>query len=627
MSGQRGSSSMPCGGLCHVLWGLCYVAAGAVQLVAGLFALKWLPVLGLGTNIVSGSWNLLAGITCALIAGLATELNAGRLNALLCISISVLAVDAVNLAILELYEWPFLVTKADQDIIKQRSMEKLVCYARLSTSVSSFLIVIIALLDTHISFCVLHNRKTSKRRAETNNAAPDPILNDMEYILPRRPTNLDDDDDEEQHHLTSNPNSAQAWVFDTGPIGGCATEVKTRLSTDEPLSACNRPNTYLLSRTPQQSNKVVVKLEVPAYEDRTSLNFMRSFSRTPSPTCSLSHPIYESVDKRTATVSPRARLYTADYAYAKHHRPGSSTDTARTHRRSESCDTRPHSVSSFHPPTVASSTAATPSGKYQYASLMMELEQAIQNKKDDDEEGSPVGSGSTDPSTLKDNSDTEFSKELEAALQMLQDLGSPNTIETPSEPSRSITTMPPPAVEMKKLAVVHEGRSSRASSSGYSSPTLTGSLSHLFPPPPPPLPGAVGSSSCSIQRRDDNSTVITVNSSDSAESKAVSTVDLNPDPVSDFFKIGTWGTGTNNSRTSSGIGHDLENALLQTESLACLSELELLARHCRQKAEQRQIERKVQRQMSIRASSMRDALKKTLPSYSVDGYQVKDSPA
>jgi len=89
-------------------------------------------------------------------------------------------------------------------------------------------------------------------------------------------------------------------------------------------------------------SQVVVKLEVPAYEDRTSLNFMRSFSRTPSPTCSLNHPIYESVEKRgtVSGTSPRARLYTADYAYAIH-RPG-STEAARTHRRSESCDTRPH---------------------------------------------------------------------------------------------------------------------------------------------------------------------------------------------------------------------------------------------------------------------------------------------
>lgn len=173
--------------------------------------------------------------------------------------------------------------------------------------------------------------------------------------------------------------SAQAWVFDTGPVGGCVvTEVTPCLrAQQEPPNASNRPNKYLISRTPPQVRlfeaaskphakkkqlknyqspllqvififgwpQVVVKLEVPAYEDRTSLNFMRSFSRTPSPTCSLNHPIYESVEKRgtasgTSAASPRARLYTADYAYAVH-RPGSS-EAVRTHRRSESCDTRPH---------------------------------------------------------------------------------------------------------------------------------------------------------------------------------------------------------------------------------------------------------------------------------------------
>ncbi|XP_059470301.1 uncharacterized protein LOC132193565 isoform X2 [Neocloeon triangulifer] len=616
MAGPR-DSQVPCWGLCHVLWGLCYVAAGAVQLVAGLFALYWLPVLGLGSNIITGTWNLLAGISCALIAGLATNLNATRLEILLYLSISVLTVNAVNLAVLELFEWVFLFSAEDRQNITDKSLDRLVCYARLSTSLSSALIVITALLDTHISFCVLHNIRARRRRAETNKPAPDPILNDMEYILPRRPTDLDDDEDDEQHRLTTNQNSAQAWVFDTGPVGGCITEVTPCLRAEEPPSAYNRPNTYLLSRTPQQ---VVVKLEVPAYEDRTSLNFMRSFSRTPSPTCSLNHPIYESVDKRTATVSPRARLYTADYAYAVQ-RPGSSTDTARTHRRSESCDTRPHSVSSFHPPTVVSSAVATPSGKYQYASLMIELEQAIQNKKDGDEEdGSPAGSGSTDPSTLRDNSDTEFSKELEAALQMLQDLGSPNTIETPSEPSRSITTdsttVPQPVPAIMVLPVNGE-HSSRASSSGYSSPTLTGSMSHLYPPPPP-LPGACSSNI----RQEATRTVISVFGPETNIGKqGVTRVHLNPSPPPPpaassgwHFKIGTWGS-RESSRSSSGIGHDYENMLLQTESLACLSELELLARHCRKKAEQREIEHRVRRKLSS-SNSVRKALKNTLNTYS-----------
>jgi hypothetical protein len=66
----------------------------------------------------------------------------------------------------------------------------------------------------------------------------------------KRPTDLDEDDDEEQHHLATH--SAQAWVFDTGPVGGCVTEVTPCLRAQEPSSASNRPNKYLISRTPPQ---------------------------------------------------------------------------------------------------------------------------------------------------------------------------------------------------------------------------------------------------------------------------------------------------------------------------------------------------------------------------------------
>jgi hypothetical protein len=52
------------------------------------------------------------------------------------------------------------------------------------------------------------------------------------------------------------------------------------------------------------------------------------------------------------------------------------------------------------------------------------------------------------------------------------------------------------------------------------------------------------------------------------------------------FRIGTWNS-RGSSRSSSGIGHDYESLLLQTESLAALSNLELLARHCRIKNDQR----------------------------------------
>lgn len=58
--------------------------------------------------------------------------------------------------------------------------------ARLSTSLSSALVVSTALLDTHISFCVLHRvRQRGRAAVMRDKPAADPILNDMEYILPR----------------------------------------------------------------------------------------------------------------------------------------------------------------------------------------------------------------------------------------------------------------------------------------------------------------------------------------------------------------------------------------------------------------------------------------------------------
>jgi len=78
--------------------------------------------------------------------------------------------------------------------------------------------------------------------------------------------------------------------------------------------------------------------------------------------------------------------------------------------------------------------AANPrSEKVQYASLMKELQKAIVNKKDTDMNTSKTNSkASSRQDSEAKSSDTEFSRELEAALQMIQDLESPN-VDTPSE--------------------------------------------------------------------------------------------------------------------------------------------------------------------------------------------------
>jgi hypothetical protein len=119
-------------------------------------------------------------------------------------------------------------------------------------------------------------------------------------------------------------------------------------------------------------------------------------------------------------------------------------------------------------------------------------------------------------------------------------------------------------------------------SSGYSSPTLNGSLSHLFPPAPHSIPGLRVHFEDEHQLPEEK-----VHASLSRVPSCGSRMTPSPTPTPSWhFRIGTWNS-RGSSRSSSGIGHDYESMLLQTESLAALSNLELLARHCRIKNDQR----------------------------------------
>lgn len=133
-------------------------------------------------------------------------------------------------------------------------------------------------------------------------------------------------------------------------------------------------------------------------------------------------PIYECLEKLTDPTIYRQRL--------------SSTLSSKS-------DSEPH----YHTPQHVMMKRSTPSPrmeKVQYASLMKELQKAIVNKKETSpasksppsksDSGNSKSSSRHESSRSAKSSDAEFSKELEAALQLIQDLESPNTIDTPSEP-------------------------------------------------------------------------------------------------------------------------------------------------------------------------------------------------
>lgn len=181
------------------------------------------------------------------------------------------------------------------------------------------------------------------------------------------------------------------------------------------------------------------------------LYYMKSFSRSASPVVlsasssqlslnanSSTHqaPIYECLEKLTEPTIYRSRLNSALSNRDEDSEPEYQLPSQQQAQHSQHKTSRVECVSPM-------------AEKVQYASLMKELQKAIVNKKEPVVQTPPSKSDSfasdskssskqdSRSSRSEKNSDAEFSKELEAALQLIQDLESPNTIETPSEPKVS----------------------------------------------------------------------------------------------------------------------------------------------------------------------------------------------
>lgn len=291
--------------------------------------------------------------------------------------------------------------------------------------------------------------------------------------------------------------------------------------------------------------------------------------------------------------------------------------------------------------------------KVQYASLMKELQRAIVSKKETNSVTSPLStsdSATTSEKTQTDSksssrqdsscksSDAEFSKELEAALQLIQDLESPNTIETPSEPKSDKDIRPltvwrnSDASESEKTlsavgslaeiaspechhhhqemytfkpqngkdakVVIHHYPDSQ-STSGYSSPT------HPSWSTTSSLNGSNNDMAYSIHNAD-TTTVISlysqVNPPQSKGNKSITLVNItNPTTTLPFpiaqqqqqqqaAKQNVWIKSLLRKKKQAlppKLCPELEAAIIKSESLAYLSELELLARHERNKEIQR----------------------------------------
>lgn len=242
---------------------------------------------------------------------------------------------------------------------------------------------------------------------------------------------------------------AQSWVFDSDTVGSSQSDspynkLPSQFSGSKTVVLKRKPRTYEPTEPePIENAQPIVLVEgSDASNSDRQLPFMTSFSRTPSPVpgtsdgdsssqCSNPPAIYECLERLTEPSVYRARLNTAI---------GTNVD-----RVSPSVSPRPHS--------------AVFSDRVHYASLMMELNKTIETKfpprsQTASHRDSRRPSG-REEMVQNSVSDVEFSKELEAALQLIQDLESPNTTETPSEGPSFVENEPNKALSAGKQCVIH----------------------------------------------------------------------------------------------------------------------------------------------------------------------------
>ncbi|KAJ8937765.1 hypothetical protein NQ318_006628, partial [Aromia moschata] len=607
--------------------------------------------------------NIIIGIGGGMVACV-SMLSPKRQEILLYLAISILTVNSVN-AILTEY-W-FYVSDMPK-ILKHYTNHMLIEYACFVSRIAAAVVLVVAFLDSQLSFCSM--QAVPKPRDKKLLRGSHEQVSDIEYIIPRPKSS--------KPHAHSVYNAyAQSWVFDAESAGcsnGGAAVVPAADATPyfkvvqngtprrqgrKPIGLQNgmvRDSSHLIDNP-------AVHIE-EASDDSTSnsdrkLCYMKSFSRSQSPvvlSASSSQislnlnqaghpPIYECLEKLTEANIYRSRLNTA---LSNREEEESHYQAPQTVIMRRSDATSPHME------------------KVQYASLMKELQRAIISKKEPPSVTSPQSNESesatasdktqTSKSSSKSegkSSDADFSKELEAALQLIQDLESPNTIETPSEAKSpmdgqsrplavwrnsdasessektlsavgSLAEIGSPLTECQpelytfkpssngKGASVVVRYPDSQSTSGYSSPThgptpnwsTTSSINGSNPDMKPTSYSIHNTKSTTVislftrpeprQRQvrnpsQDNGEITTTKSA----SKASIETDIGEKGISPIKPLQQTGWKLNSllrkkkQNSLPKLCPELEGAIIKSESLAYLSDLELLARHQRNKELQR----------------------------------------
>ncbi|XP_055685796.1 uncharacterized protein LOC129791593 [Lutzomyia longipalpis] len=397
-----------------------FMILGAIQITSGIYYYLTIPVFKLIFNITIGCSVVVIGICGVIVVCICTS-STRKYEILLYCSTSIIFLNTVNLILLEFGQIRDVFHEPTRTGATQRPQDPHFEFipsegGRLITSVTAIVSVLVAFLESQITFCCLNrvHQAQQKALAESYRKRRVERGSDQEYVLDKRTDEPTPGNSHNSAGATKKPNDstkievyAQSWVFEESHA------VTTGMPPDSPASISSPENS---------TRKQHVKTH-PRRHRRTKSGSsqMVSFSRatTPIPPSTPVPPDHERPQQQN-------------------HSRQNSDFLAVTPRREARSPNRPPKMGFNDFDSVMklkSKIANTAQADASYATLMAELERSLSGKQ----VRSPAHSSDDSVATLTDHppsnsSKEEFSRELEAALQLIQDL------ETPSECPPTATT-------------------------------------------------------------------------------------------------------------------------------------------------------------------------------------------
>lgn len=389
-----------------------FMILGAIQITSGIYYYLTIPVFKLIFNIAIGCSVVVIGICGVIVVCICTS-SIKKYEILLYCSTSIIFLNTVNLILLEFGQFrevfhdpgrpgTLRLREGHFEFIPSES-------GRLITSVTAIVSVLVAFLESQITFCCLNRVHHAQQKALAASYRKRQVErgSDQEYVLDKKSTAPEPLPGHSQKKSNGESTKievyAQSWVF----------EESNALATGMP------PESPASISSPDEK-KQPVKTHRRHRRTKSGSSQMVSFSRAATP---IPSPVPPEHDR-----SP----------FGGHVRTNSDFLAVTTPRREARSPNRPPKMGFNDFDSVMklkSKIANTAQADASYATLMAELGRSLSGKQ----VHSPAHSSDDSIATLTDHprsnsSKEEFSKELEAALQLIQDL------ETPSECPPTATT-------------------------------------------------------------------------------------------------------------------------------------------------------------------------------------------